>query len=116
MEITLRSRAMLVLGVVGFGVAMTVRDGLTSIYMRVLLVVAAGGFQSVSFLYAFRQGASQTSLRQKAMIVLGVIGFAVAMTARDELSSIYTRTLLGGVAGAFMGVALVHAYQRPDRQ
>jgi hypothetical protein len=102
MENILRYRAVMVLGVLGFGVAM--------------LVVVAGGFQSVAYLYASQRGAYQSSLRHRAMMILGVIGFAVAMTARDELSSIYTRTLLGGIAGGFIGIGVFHAYRRPDRQ
>jgi hypothetical protein len=46
------------------------------------------------------------------MIVLSVIGFAVAMAARGELSSFYARILLGGVAGSFQGIAFIYGFRR----
>ena len=119
MESTLKYRVVAVLSVIGFAVAMTLRDELASICMRVLLVVVAGVFQCMAYLYALRRGREiEIALRHRIMLALGVMGFAIAMTARDELSSIYTRSLLGGVAGGFIGVGIgvFQTYRRHDRQ
>lgn len=50
------------------------------------------------------------------MIVLSIIGFTVAMTLRDELSSVVARILAAMVAGIFISIAVSHAHRRPDRQ
>jgi len=93
-----------------FAFAMATRDSLSSVVTRTLLTALAGGFLCIT--YAWRRGAYPITFRHGAMIVFGVIGFAVAMTAHDEPSSVYMRVLLAGVAGCFMGIAVWYAGRR----
>jgi hypothetical protein len=105
-----------VLGVIGFAVAMTLRDDETRIYTRILLAVVGGGFLTFAYLYASERGAYPSTLGQRLAIVLGVTGFAVALSSRDELSNIYMRSLFAGLAGGSIAVGVVYADRRPDRQ
>jgi hypothetical protein len=92
---------------------MAMLDFLSSVVTRAVLAAGAGGFLCIAYVYAFRRGAYQRTLRHRLMMVLGVMGYAVAMAARGELSSIYMRVLVGGVAGGFMGIVALNAFRRP---
>jgi hypothetical protein len=58
----------------------------------------------------------ESTLRQSVRIVLAIIGFAVAMAVRDELSSVVARALVAGVAAVFISIAFSHAQRRSERQ
>jgi len=105
---------MMVLGVIGFAAAMTMRDYEASVFARGLLAAAGAGF--LSSVYGSRPGMYPSTSTHRATMVLGAIGFAVAMAARDQLSSIHARALLGGLAGGFIALGVSAAYQRPARK
>ena len=56
------------------------------------------------------------ALRQGIVRVLAIIGFAVTMTLRDELSNIEARALVAGIAGVLIYIAFSPALRWCDRQ
>lgn len=112
MKNILMRRVVAVLALTAFGFAMAMLDFLPSVVTRALLAAVAQGFACIAYVCASRRGAYQSTLRHRVMIVLSVIGFAVAMAARGELSSFYARILLGGVAGSFQGIAFIYGFRR----
>jgi len=57
----------------------------------------------------------EDTLKRYARAMLGIIGFAVAMGLRDELSSSAMRALVAGLAGGFFWTALSCAPRSSDR-
>ena len=51
--------------------------------------------------------------RSRVSLVLCAVGFAVAMTLRDELASRYMRVLLAAIAGGCIGMARFPITVRP---
>lgn len=112
----LMRRFVAVLALAAFAFTMADLDFLPSVVTRVLVAAVAGGFACIAYVYAARRGTYQVAGRHRVVIVLCVIGYAVAMAMRGELSSLHARALYGGVAGGFMGIAAFHARRRPDRK
>jgi len=119
MERTVKQGLVCVLAVMGFGLAMAVRDELSSVPMRALLGGVAGSYIGIAVHHAQQRSGSslrrqrlERTLRLGVVTVLAVIGFAVAMTEREEPSSVPARVLLAAVGGSFLVIAWSQSHRR----
>jgi hypothetical protein len=109
MQSTLRQRLVTGVAVGGFSCAVSAREALPDLYMRVLLVAVAGCVLLGLYLYAWRQvNGSEIPWIPGLMIVLSMIGYVVLLTTRSDFSSRFARTLCGAGSGVFMGIGLYY--------
>lgn len=105
----------IVAGFVGFSVLLVLREIAPDVVWRAIIAVAAGACLSMAFVLmvgGVEAPRGRAAIGRFLGIAAGVVGFALFTAVRDETPILWQRVVVGGAAGACMGISLVFAIRR----
>lgn len=98
---SMKRAAFLIVGVIGFGVLLGLDNG-PNMWVRMLIAGAAAAW--LGLWSSEDPRASLSPVSRAILFVVGVIGFGLLWGLKDSGVTIWTRALIAGAAGAWLGL------------